>query len=90
MWTAVAISTVLLRTSKRASFVRYWTSGHGVSGANAIDMWKRIYSWFDEFLKPVVSLLMIKTVSSPTSAVAERTTIPYPVKRSHVFSGALS
>ena len=38
------------RQGKRARFLRYWTGGHGTGGANAIDMWKQIYAWFDEFL----------------------------------------
>ncbi len=38
------------RQGKRARFLRYWTSGHGISGANELDMWKQIYAWFDEFL----------------------------------------
>ena len=38
------------RQGKRARFVRYWTSGHGIGGANMVDMWKQIYAWFDEFL----------------------------------------
>ena len=40
----------MYRRGKRARFLRYWTGGHGTGGANAIDMWKQIYAWFDEFL----------------------------------------
>src|SRR5207244_3183747 len=38
------------RQGKRARFVRYWTSGHTVTGPNLRDQWKQIYAWFDEFL----------------------------------------
>jgi dipeptidyl aminopeptidase/acylaminoacyl peptidase len=40
------------RQGKRARFIRYWTSGHVVGGANNLDQWKQIFAWFDEFLKP--------------------------------------
>lgn len=39
----------MYRQNKRARFLRYWASGHGIGGANATDMWKQIYAWFDEF-----------------------------------------
>jgi dipeptidyl aminopeptidase/acylaminoacyl peptidase len=43
----------LYRQGKRARFVRYWGEGHVLeSTANVTDMWKQIYAWFDEFLKP--------------------------------------
>jgi len=42
----------MYRQGKRARFLRYWTSGHVISGANAVDMWEQIYNWFDGFLKP--------------------------------------
>jgi len=39
----------LHRLGKRASFVRYWGEGHVLrSPANAQDMWKRIFAWFEE------------------------------------------
>ena len=40
----------MFRQNKRAKFLRYWTSGHGIGGANGVDKWKEIYAWFDEFL----------------------------------------
>ena len=40
----------MYRQGKRAKFLRYWTSGHVIGGANGVDMWKQIYTWFDEFL----------------------------------------
>ena len=43
----------LYRQNKRAQFLRYWGEGHVLEGpANIRDMWQRIYSWFDELLKP--------------------------------------
>ncbi len=42
----------MYRQGKRARFLRYWTSGHAIGGANMEDMWKQIYAWLDEFLKP--------------------------------------
>jgi dipeptidyl aminopeptidase/acylaminoacyl peptidase len=43
----------LYRQNKRAEFVRYWGEGHSIEDpANLRDMWKRIYAWFDEFVKP--------------------------------------
>ena len=51
------IFTALYRQNKRASFVRYWGEGHVIEGqANARDMWKRIYGWFDEFLQQPVAV----------------------------------
>jgi dipeptidyl aminopeptidase/acylaminoacyl peptidase len=42
----------LYEQGKRAEFVRYWGEGHVIdSPANVRDMWRRIYAWFDEFLK---------------------------------------
>jgi dipeptidyl aminopeptidase/acylaminoacyl peptidase len=42
----------LYRQNKRAQLVRYWGEGHAnESAANIRDSWKRIFSWFDEFLK---------------------------------------
>jgi dipeptidyl aminopeptidase/acylaminoacyl peptidase len=39
----------LYRQGKRARFVRYWGEGHVLtSPANIRDMWKEIFSWFDE------------------------------------------
>jgi len=45
--------TALARQGKRAEFVRYWGEGHvlGANAANTTDIWKRIYSWLDEFVK---------------------------------------
>jgi dipeptidyl aminopeptidase/acylaminoacyl peptidase len=48
--------TGLYRQGKRAEFVRYWGEGHVIeSPANIRDMWERIYTWFDEFLKPAAN-----------------------------------
>lgn len=42
----------LLRQGKPARFVRYSGEGHILRGrANVLDMWERIVSWFDRFLK---------------------------------------
>ena len=47
------IFSALHRQNKRATFVRYWGEGHVLEGpANIRDMWKRIYEWFDSFLRP--------------------------------------
>jgi len=44
--------SALYRQGKRARFVRYWGEGHVLqSPANIQDMWQRIFSWFDEFLR---------------------------------------
>ena len=45
--------TAMYRQGKRARFLRYWSDGHVINGANRLDMWKQIYAWFDEFLQPV-------------------------------------
>ncbi len=43
----------LYRQNKRARFVRYWGETHYISSmANNIDMWHRVYAWFDDLLKP--------------------------------------
>ena len=49
--------TSLYRQNKRARFVRYFGEEHTVSGsvANIRNVWDQIFSWFDEFLKPVSS-----------------------------------
>jgi dipeptidyl aminopeptidase/acylaminoacyl peptidase len=45
--------SALNRQQKRATMVRYWGEGHLVeSPANILDMWTRIFAWFDEFLQP--------------------------------------
>jgi dipeptidyl aminopeptidase/acylaminoacyl peptidase len=45
--------SALNRQQKRATMVRYWGEGHLVeSPANILDMWTRIFDWFDEFLQP--------------------------------------
>lgn len=42
----------LLRQQKQARLVRYFGEGHIIRGrANALDMWNRIFSWFDRFLR---------------------------------------
>ncbi len=46
----------LYRQNKRARFVRYWGETHYISSmANNIDMWHRVYAWFDDLLKPTPS-----------------------------------
>lgn len=46
----------LYRQGKRARFVRYWGEGHVIhSPQNIKDMWDKIYSWLDEFLRPTTS-----------------------------------
>jgi dipeptidyl aminopeptidase/acylaminoacyl peptidase len=43
--------TALWRLGKPAEFVRYLGEHHDMlSGANIIDMWQRIYGWFDTYL----------------------------------------
>lgn len=47
------VFTALHRQNKRATFVRYWGEGHVLeSPANIRDLWRRIYAWFDSFLRP--------------------------------------
>ena len=42
----------LYRQRKEAAFVRYWGEGHTLeSPANIRDMWERIFSWYDKYLK---------------------------------------
>ena len=44
--------SALHRQNKRSTFVRYWGEGHVLEGpANIRDLWRRIYAWFDEFLR---------------------------------------
>ena len=44
--------SALYRLGKPARFVRYAGEGHSIEGrANVLDMWARIYAWFDEWLK---------------------------------------
>ena len=44
--------SALYRQQKRATMVRYWGEGHLLeSPANILDMWKRIFEWFDRFLQ---------------------------------------
>jgi dipeptidyl aminopeptidase/acylaminoacyl peptidase len=46
--------TALYRQGKRARFVRYWGEGHVIqSPANVVDMWDRLFDWFDSLLKPI-------------------------------------
>jgi dipeptidyl aminopeptidase/acylaminoacyl peptidase len=41
----------LYSQGKRAEFVRYWGEGHVFeSPANITDMWRRIYSWLDQYI----------------------------------------
>lgn len=41
----------LLRQNKRADFARYWGEGHVIdSPANLRDAWRRICTWFDDYL----------------------------------------
>lgn len=43
--------TALHRLNKPVKFLRYWGEGHLLfSPANRVDLWKQLYSWFDEFL----------------------------------------
>ncbi|HWR36825.1 MAG TPA: prolyl oligopeptidase family serine peptidase [Clostridia bacterium] len=52
----------MYRLNKRARFVRYWGEGHTIeSPANIRDMWQRVFSWFDEFLKPGSSSPVLKS-----------------------------
>jgi dipeptidyl aminopeptidase/acylaminoacyl peptidase len=45
--------SALHRQNKRSTFVRYWGEGHVLEGpANIRDLWRRIYEWFDLFLRP--------------------------------------
>jgi dipeptidyl aminopeptidase/acylaminoacyl peptidase len=42
----------LNRLGRRAELVRYVSEGHSVeSPANILDLWQRMYAWFDEFLR---------------------------------------
>lgn len=44
--------SALFRLGKQARFVRYWGEGHAIQNpANLRDMWDRIFSWYDRFLK---------------------------------------
>jgi dipeptidyl aminopeptidase/acylaminoacyl peptidase len=44
--------TALYRQNKRAQFVRYWGEDHLLaSPGNIRDLWRRIYAWFDFYLK---------------------------------------
>lgn len=48
---AEMLFTGLLRQDKPARLVRYFGEAHVVRGrANVLDMWDRIYGWFDRFL----------------------------------------
>ena len=45
-----SFSPGLYRTNKRGAFVRYLGEGHLVQNpANARDMWRKVFAWFDEF-----------------------------------------
>jgi dipeptidyl aminopeptidase/acylaminoacyl peptidase len=47
--------TGLYRLGRRAEFVRYLGERHSVdSPANLLDLWARIYNWFDTYLAPNV------------------------------------
>jgi dipeptidyl aminopeptidase/acylaminoacyl peptidase len=47
--------TSLYRQNKRARLVRYFGEGHPLSNsaANVRNVWDQIFSWFEEFLKPL-------------------------------------
>jgi dipeptidyl aminopeptidase/acylaminoacyl peptidase len=50
---AEELFVAMKRQNKRAEFVRYWGDRHCIaSPANVLDMYTRIYAWFDEFLRP--------------------------------------
>lgn len=50
---AEQLFTSLLRQGKRARLVRYFGEGHIVRGrANVLDMWDRVFGWFDRHLEP--------------------------------------
>jgi len=43
--------TALYRLRKQACYVRYWGEGHGpASPANILDLWQRIFAWYDKYL----------------------------------------
>jgi dipeptidyl aminopeptidase/acylaminoacyl peptidase len=43
----------LLRLGRDAQLVRYWGEGHLIhSPANTRDLWRRIFDWYDRYLKP--------------------------------------
>jgi dipeptidyl aminopeptidase/acylaminoacyl peptidase len=45
--------TALYRLGRRAEFVRYLGEGHSIeSPANLIDLWTRMFGWFDRYLMP--------------------------------------
>jgi dipeptidyl aminopeptidase/acylaminoacyl peptidase len=44
--------SALYRQGKRAELLQYVGEGHGVATpANVIDQWRRIFAWFDEYLR---------------------------------------
>jgi dipeptidyl aminopeptidase/acylaminoacyl peptidase len=44
--------SALQRLGKRATFLRYWGDDHSDwRPADTLDLWRHVFSWFDEFLK---------------------------------------